>query len=400
MQLIKEQTYDEKVDNAEINSKSVHDSDADKSRQKLNAIESIKFLTIIAANIEQIHYYAFANKQADDKKGSILKGFYKIIQLFLDQSVPEYNCGRSVSVLKSHLHRILPKRADMDVFKNDPKLFNEIKLSGDKINRTMLSKLVMQLFSPVNYKKLIDFRFSVLAKDKSNYWCEINQQNLTPMLQLLESILGTNYLHFQNLVLKFHSMNIDYNVMNLEHSSNVSKDIYLNKLMFNIVKTPGPMIWNGKSQTTEMPTEASTNSSEETSFKAVKYTAPVHYEKQSDNKNVQFVQQSYIKLIDLMGINGMNHGDSLPQANYFNPSTKPKLECETRAINEIEQHDTVVNELEKNDEVKQNYVNLLDSVGVIIKNFTMLQSHIKGLLESHSKVRVVCVEDLTNIQLK
>lgn len=206
-----ETTNATKCDNLDAISKSEQDMLQDKSRQKLNAIESIKFLAIIAANIEQIHYYAFAKKQADEKKGSILKGFYKIIKCFLEKSASDYNCGRSVSVLKSHLHRILPKRADMERYVNDNNLFEELRITGDKINRTMLSKLVILLFKEPNYKKLIEFRFSVLKKNNSEYWCEVNSENFRPLLRLLEQLLGENYLHFQNLLLKPHNMSLEYN---------------------------------------------------------------------------------------------------------------------------------------------------------------------------------------------
>ena len=100
----------------------------------------------------------------------------------------------------------------MEELKKNPKLFDEVKVTGDKINRTMLSKLVVLLFSPANYKKLIDFRFSVLTKGSSEYWCDVNSENFRPLLKLLEHILGENYLHFQNLLLKSHDMHVGDNV--------------------------------------------------------------------------------------------------------------------------------------------------------------------------------------------
>lgn len=60
----------------------------------------------------------------------------------------------------------------------------------------------------------------------------------------------------------------------------------------------------------------------------------------------------------------------------------------------------MVNELGNTEITKQNYIRMFDSLGVIIKNFTMLQNHIKKVLENHNQVRVVCVEDLSNIDLK
>lgn len=60
----------------------------------------------------------------------------------------------------------------------------------------------------------------------------------------------------------------------------------------------------------------------------------------------------------------------------------------------------MVNELGNTEDTKQNYIRMFDSLGVIIKNFTMLQNHIKKVLENHNQVRVVCVEDLSNIDLK
>ena len=174
--------------------------------------------------------------------------------------------------------------------------------------------------------------------------------------------------------------------------------------MFNIVINSDLKASENKPEDHESHTETSSFSNKsftESSFHTVKYQAPVYYEGQNERNNVEFVQQSYMKLLELMGINGMKQTEN-PSTNIFDQSTKPKIECANskRAINEIENSEsTMVNELENNDDTKQSYIKMLDSVGVIIKNFTMLQSHIKNTLESHSKVRVVCVEDLSNIDM-
>lgn len=288
----------------------------------------------------------------------------------------------------------------MEKYVNDNNLFDELRITGDKINRTMLSKLVILLFNQSNYKKLIEFRFSVLKKNNSEYWCEVNSENFRPLLRLLEQLLGENYLHFQNLLLKPHNMSLEYNTSS-DFGFHLSKDILLNKLMFNTIKNSEPNTINSrKTELSKTDTESlSCKTAEENAFQAVKYPAPVHYEKaQAKENDLDFVHHSYMKLLDLMGINGIKNQETLPPNN----PDKSKIDSSCSKTNKMDienPEQAMVNELENTEDTKQNYIRMFDSLGVIIKNFTMLQNHIKKVLEDHNKVRVVCVEDLSNIDL-
>ena len=83
-------------------------------RKKLNEIESFKFFLFIAMNIELVEKQAFSKPNCD-KKGSVLKGFYKVMQSFLQKSKPEHYKERACAVLRGHFHRLMP---DVSTYKD------------------------------------------------------------------------------------------------------------------------------------------------------------------------------------------------------------------------------------------------------------------------------------------
>lgn len=130
----------------------------DLKRNKLNEVEAFKFIMFIALNIELVDSYAFSKSSKSAKKGSVLKGFYKKIQSLLAKSRPDLVRERTCSVLRGHLHRLLPSLATYVEYKKDTQKFSQIHLSVDKISKTMLAQMVLLLFAPDNRKRLVSLR--------------------------------------------------------------------------------------------------------------------------------------------------------------------------------------------------------------------------------------------------
>jgi len=88
--------------------------------------------------------------------------------------------------------------------------------------------------------------------------------------------------------------------------------------MFNTIKNSEPNILNSrKAELSKTDTESiSCKTAEENAFQAVKYPAPVHYEKtQAKENDLDFVHHSYMKLLDLMNVNGIKQSETLAPSN-------------------------------------------------------------------------------------
>jgi len=185
-----------------IQNKKEEDAGADSlMRNKLNEVEAVKFLLFIAMNVELVCLYAFKNRSSD-KKGSVLKGFYKAMQSFLDKSKPEYIRFRSCSILRGHLHRILPDIVTYKNFLKNCENQQEWEVSGDKINKKLLSKMILTLFEPEVKAKLIELRDTIVDFKDLHQWYELEENKLKFVVQELQKILPVKITAYLDLTLQ------------------------------------------------------------------------------------------------------------------------------------------------------------------------------------------------------
>ena len=170
-------------------------------RNKLNEVEAVKFLLFIAMNVELVCLYAFKNRNSD-KKGSVLKGFYKAMQSFLEKSKPEYIRFRSCSILRGHLHRILPDIVTYKNFLRNYEGVQEWEMSNDKINKKLLSKMILTLFTPEIKTKLIELRDTIVDFENLHQWYELEENKLKHVVQELQKILPVKFTAYLDLTLQ------------------------------------------------------------------------------------------------------------------------------------------------------------------------------------------------------
>lgn len=185
-----------------IQNKKEEDAGSDSlMRNKLNEVEAVKFLLFIAMNVELVCLYAFKNRSSD-KKGSVLKGFYKAMQSFLTKSKPEYIRFRSCSILRGHLHRILPDIVTYKNFLKNCENQQEWEVSGDKINKKLLSKMILTLFEPEVKAKLIELRDTIVDFKDLHQWYELEENKLKFVVQELQKILPVKITAYLDLTLQ------------------------------------------------------------------------------------------------------------------------------------------------------------------------------------------------------